>query len=235
MEHLTERIQDYIEGLLQGKELEDFENQMQQDVDLRNMVNLQREVYQIINQRLNSDEENLRESLFYAENEVRMSKKTLSWRPLMAIASAACILLVGYLFFYTSSSTLYDMPIMQSEVVRGQEAKTDYEQAVELFNNKSYAEAREKLNTLVALEPDVIQYQYYVALTHLGEKKWTEAIRQLKVIADGESIFKYEAKYYLAISLDKIGEKQEAINVLKEIPQDGKLGEKAHKLLKKLD
>lgn len=235
MEHLTERIQDYIEGLLQGKELEDFENQMQQDVDLRNMVNLQREVYQIINQRLNSDEENLRESLFYAENEVRMSKKTHSWRPLMAIASAACILLVGYLFFYTSSSTLYDMPIMQSEVVRGQEAKSDYEQAVELFNNKSYAEAREKLNTLVALEPDVIQYQYYVALTHLGEKKWTEAIRQLKVIADGESIFKYEAKYYLAISLDKIGEKQEAINVLKEIPQDGKLGEKAHKLLKKLD
>lgn len=238
MEHLADKIQDYIEGQLQGEELLEFEQHMNQDTGFRNLVNLQSEVHEIINRRLSSNEEDLRETLFHAATEVRGINQQSTFRrlkPLITIASAACVLLFGYLFFFNPNNSLYELPAMQSEIVRGRESKNQYEEAVKLYNEKSYTQSREILNALITLEPEVVQYQYYVALTYLGEKNWAESTEKLTPIAEGQSIFKDEAKYYLAVSLEKLDNKAEAITILKTIPTQGKVGEKAKKLLKKLD
>ncbi|NGM72655.1 tetratricopeptide repeat protein [Sphingobacterium sp. SGL-16] len=237
MEHLADKIQDYIEGQLQGEELQEFETHMEQDTDFRNLVLLQTEVHDIINKRLNSNESDLRESLFHAETEYRYPKQTLFQRikPIVTIASAACVLLFGYLFFFNNNTALYELPTMQSEIVRGQESNDQYEEAVRLYNQKSYADSRTILNNLINKEPEVIQYQYYAALTYLGEENYNEAKVKLNPIANGQSIFKDEAKYYLAVSLEKLGSKEEAVVLLKTIPNQGELGRKAQKLLDKLN
>jgi len=238
MEHLADKIQDYIEGQLQGEELLEFEQHMQQDTDFRNLVHLQSEVHEIINRRLSSNEEDLRETLFHAETEVRVIEQRSifsGFKPFFTIVTAACVLLFGYLFFFNTNNTLYELPAMQSEIVRGQESNIQYEEAVKLFNEKSYTRSREILNSLIASEPDIVQYQYYAALTYLGEENWSESRDKLTPIAEGLSIFKDEAKYYLAVSLEKLGNKAEAITILKSIPTQGQLGEKAEKLLNKLD
>ncbi|MCA5006432.1 tetratricopeptide repeat protein [Sphingobacterium bovistauri] len=237
MEHLADKIQDYIEGHLEGQDLIEFENHLNQDIEFRNLVKLQKEVHGILNKRLTSGESDLRESLFLAENKMKYRKKGIFQRlqPLMAVASAACLLFAGYLFLFSPSDNLYELPSMQSEIVRGQESNEQYEEAVQLYNKQSYAESRAILNILIEKEPDVIQYQYYVGLSYLGEQKWLEASEKLTTIAEGQSIFKDEAKYYLAVSLDKQGKTSDAIALLKMIPSQGDLGKKAEKLLKKMN
>lgn len=237
MEHLTEKIQDYIEGKLQAEELAEFENYLKQDAELRNLVNLQKEVNDILNRRLTSDEADLRDTLFHAENAVRYPQKSLYQRmkPFVILVSAACVLIIGYLFLFSPQSDLYNLPTMQSEIVRGQEANEQYEEAVKLYNQQSYGESREVLNTLIEKEPTVVQYQYYAALTYLGDQKWQEGSEKLRTIAEGKSVFKDEAKYYLAISLDKQGKTSEALSLLKTISNRGEIGNKAQKLIEKLD
>lgn len=238
MEHLEDKIEDYIEGQLQGEELLEFEQHMQQDTDFRNLVHLQCEVHEIINQRLSSSENDLRETLFHAETEVRVIQQRSVFsriKSFLTVATAACVLLFGYLFFFSTKNTLYEMPAMQSEIVRGQESNVQYEEAVKLYNEKSYTRSREILNSLIASEPDIVQYQYYAAWTYLGEENWSESRDNLTPIAEGLSIFKDEAKYYLAVSLEKLGNKAQAITILQTIPVQGQLGEKVEKLLKKLN
>jgi TolA-binding protein len=238
MEHLADKIQDYIEGQLEGEELLEFEQHMNQDTGFRNLVNLQSEVHEIINRRLSSNEEDLRETLFHAKTEMRGINQQSTFgrlKPFITIASAACVLLFGYLFFFNTNNSLYELPAMQSEIVRGRESNNQYEEAVKLYNEKSYTQSREILNALITLEPEVVQYQYYAALTYLGEENWTESKEKLTPIAEGQSIFKDEANYYLAVSLEKLDNKAEAIAILKNIPTQGKVAEKAKKLLKKLD
>ena len=237
MEHLADKIQEYIEGQLRGDDLAEFEKQLHQDKDFKNLVNLHREVHEILNRRLVSNEGDLRNSLLHAESVIRNPQKSLyqKLKPFMFIASAACVLLVGYLFLFSPKSDLYELPSMQTEVVRGQQSNLQYEEAVELFNKKSYTASRVILTRLIEMEPNVVQYQYYAALTYIGEQNWLKGVEKLKPIANGPSIFSDEAKYYLAVGLEKQGQKTEAITVLQSIPSEGNIGEKAARLLKKLN
>lgn len=237
MEYLTDKIQDYIEGNLQGEELQEFETQLANDTEFRNVVALQKEVHAILNKRLNSDEGNLRQTLTEQSNIFRNQPnvKVRNLKPWYAIAAVACVLIFGTLFFFNPSNDLYDLPTMQSEIVRGQESNVTYEEAVWLFNQKSYAEAQVALEALAVEDPSVIQFQYYAALTYIGEKNWNAAVSKLETIASGKSIFADEAKYYLAISYDKLGKDAEAIDVLQRISSSGSLGQKAKKLLDKLN
>lgn len=237
MENLSDRIQDYIEGNLKGEELTYFEEKMMQDKELFNLVSLQREVHEILNIRINDPgEKNLRTTLqevnrIYKSN--GSSNNSLKrWMPIVAAAS---ILIFGALFFMSRSSNIYDLPLMQSEIVRGMEENASYEDAVKAFNKKMYSDARNILISLTKAEPDHIQYQYYLALTYVGEKQWQESIIALSPIANGESIFANEAKYYLALAFFETNEKNSAQTLLQEIPQTGKLGEKAKKLEDKMN
>src|SRR5690606_446162 len=211
MEKLTDKIQDYIDGLLDGDELQAFEQKLREDEDFRNLVYLQREVNDIIHKRVNSGEQDLRISLRAAEQETRshdgatpLIKKI---KPLIAVVSAACLFVVGYLFFTNSNSSLYELPAMQSEVVRGEEAVARYEEAVRLYNARCYKESREVFNRLIQEEP----------------------------VAFGTSIFQEEATYYMAVCHHKEGNDAEAKRLLQTISSQGKIGEKAKKLLKKID
>lgn len=237
MENLSDKIQDYIEGNLKGEELSYFEEQMTQDKELFNLVALQREVHEILNVRVHdTGEKNIRATLKEVNELYRTSGSSNSrlkrWMPIVA---AACLLIFGALFFMNRSSSIYELPVMQSEVVRGMEENVSYEDAVKAFNNKMYTDARNMLISLTKEEPDQIQYQYYLALTYVGEKQWQESVLALTPIATGQSIFANEAKYYLALAYFETNEKNKALTLLQEIPQSGKLGEKAQKLEEKMN
>lgn len=236
MENHSEKIQDYIEGLLEGNELTDFEAQMEVDNELRNLVSLQREVYEILNGRLRSEDKLVRQTLSDVNRKYRSKPQaaiiTKKW---WSIVAAACVLIVGSLFFFKGSDNLYELPLMRSEIVRGGESNNSYEKAVYAFNVQNYTAAREQLQALLNKEPEVVQYQYYLALTYVGDKKWDESIDLLTPIANGPSVFSIEANYYLALSYFKNGDKSNSKMCLNKIPDEGKLGEKANALRKKMD
>lgn len=234
MENLTDKIQDYLDGLLDEVETQRFEQGMREDAELRNFVRLQREVQGIIKQRLESGEEAVRANLEQARvqmtNPPQSNKLIKMYVPLGA---AVCLLLiVGLFLFRGTDQSLYDLPIMPSEVVRGEVGPSDYETAVLLFNEGKYKEARAVLEPLILAEPDIVQYQYYAALTFVGSEDWSGASLALQPLAEGVSIYADDAKYYLALAYWKQGNAQDAQTVLGQIPDDGKLAEKKASLLK---
>lgn len=237
MENHSEKIQDYIEGLLAGEELLRFEAQLAIDKELRNMVALQREVYEILNRRVPIQNEGLKQTLAEVNHRYRTasvpSRSAIRrWFPAVA---AACILLVGSLFFFKGSNELYELPIMRSEIVRGELENTSYEKAVQAFNNQEYTLAADILTSLLARDPEQIQYQYYLGLSYIGAKQWIKAIDTLSPLAGGSSVFETAANYYLALAYYENGDPDNAKMCLNKIPAEGDLGKKAAKLRKKID
>ncbi|TJZ60725.1 hypothetical protein FAZ15_12125 [Sphingobacterium olei] len=235
MKTSEEKIQDYIDGLLQGEELLAFEQELATDLQLREQLNLHREVQSILARRMNSGEDELRTNLHEAAHANRHSesdnKSKSLYRILVPILAAACILVV-IKFSLSTSSTLYQLPIMESEIVRGSGEAGKYEDAVIYFNNQSFSEARDILNQLINSDSLNVQYKYYHALTYYGEENWSESIAELETIADGESVFAREATYYLAVAYSKENKNEKAILLLQQIKSDDELGRKANKLLK---
>lgn len=236
MDNLTDKIQDYIDGLLEGAELTQFEQRMEHDEELRDLVALQKEVYAIINQRVAGGEGKLREKLAYARtNMATGTESNKVFKLYVPIAAAACLLFIfGLFLFRGGDQALFDLPIMPSEVVRGEVGHTNYEDAVKLFNKGKYSDARVILLPLITAEPEVVQYQYYAALTLVGEEDWNAAISALQPLAEGVSIYADEAKYYLGLAYWKTGNTRDAVVTLEQIPALGKLGEKKVKLMEKI-
>lgn len=237
MKTSEEKIQDYIDGLLKGEELLAFEQELATDLQLREQLNLHREVQSILARRINSGEDELRTNLHEAayanrHSEGRNKSKSL-YRILVPILAAAGILIVIKFSLYTSS-TLYQLPIMESEIVRGSGETGKYEDAVIYFNNQSFSQARDILDQLINNDSLNVQYKYYHALTYYGEENWSESIAKLEAIADGESVFARDATYYLAIAYNKENKNEKAILLLQQIKSDDELGRKANKLLKDL-
>lgn len=237
MKTREENIQDYIDGLLKGEELIAFETQLAIDGQLREDLSLQQEIQSILAQRINNSEHELRDSLRKAEQTVRSPKgKNKSkplYRVLIPLLAAACILIV-FKLFYNPSAGLYQLPIMESEIVRGAAENGKYEDAVNAFNSQSFGQAREILEQLMHSDSLNVQYKYYHALTYYGEENWAESIAKLEPIAKGESVFARESSYYLAIAYTKENKNEEAISLLQQIEEDDELGRKAGKLLKEL-
>ncbi len=237
MKTSEEKIQDYIDGLLQGEELLAFEQELATDPQLSEQLNLHREVQSILARRMSSDADELRNNLHEAATAHRRSegnnKSKSLYRILVPILAAACVLVV-FKFFSGTSSTLYQLPIMESEIVRGAGEAGKYEDAVRHFNNQSFDQARDILDQLINSDPLNVQYKYYHALTYYGEENWGESIAKLEAIAEGESVFAREATYYLAAAYTKENKNEKAILLLQHIKSDDELGRKANKLLKEL-
>jgi hypothetical protein len=90
------------------------------------------------------------------------------------------------------------------------------------------------LEALIVQEPTVVQYQYYAALTYIGDENWKEAVATLTPLAEGVSIYVDEARYYMALAYWKSGENTKAKEILLQVSDKGKPGEKKKALLEKL-
>lgn len=238
MESFSDKIQDYIEGTLTQEEILAFENQLHIDSDLRTMVKLQREVHDILNSRINSTEVELRNTLAEVELKTRYGavRNVINFKKIISIAAVFLVISFGTLWFYkTNENSIYELPIMQSEIVRGELSNSSYEDAVLLFNTSKYNEAQLILKELISKDSTVIQYQYYYGLCFIGDHKWDAAISSLHEVANGESIFADDAKYYLALAYYKLDKLNEAHQYLNKISDESNLADKILKLKKKID
>lgn len=240
------KIQDYIDGLLTGDELANFEQRLATDEELRELLALHQEVGRIVRKRENTDAEALRDNLKSAETAVRAkgkirpsgkdkqdSSRVIHFRRFLPAVAAACMLVVFAVYYLRPVEDLYSLPRMRSEIVRGQVVENQYEDAVAAFNKEEYAQAGNILQSLLKQDSTDTQYRYYAALTAIGLEDWSAAIDGLEPIASGPSVFAEEAKYYLAIAYHESGKTPEAVAMLEEISDSGETGRRAKKLIRK--
>jgi hypothetical protein len=239
-------INRYLDGEMSAGELKAFELQMQQDAELKNEVELIRDVLSNLKIKLHPGENEKALQLSLTEmNAEYFSKKTEQAKiiPLSRsrwIAAVAAVFIMALLLTvwqpWKKEDLYQQYAAIQMPAIAQRGATTDslLKSAVENFNNKKFDEAIPVFETVLkdSAENSFVQYYYAIALLQNGNIE--KARVQLTALYNGGSIFKNDAAFYMALSYLKEKNKAVCKDWLNKIPTDNATWFKAQELLKKL-
>jgi hypothetical protein len=230
----------YVEGDMDEAENADFEMRMQNDVELQQHLKDYRHIHQSLKMQLAPDQQDLafKETLrqtgpaYFEMPKVVSFKTNLKW-----LSGVAAVLIVGLLVWAPWRSNLYqtynnDTKMLVTE--RGAEKTTDLDRAAAFFNDKKYKEAQDLLAKLTLQQPGNAMVSYYYGLTLIETNTLSEGRSTLTQVYNGESAFKYDAAYAMAMSYLKEDKKEDCKAWLKKIPSGTTHYQKAIALLEKL-
>jgi len=239
-------INRYLDGEMNAEELKAFEAAMQQDAELKNEVELLKDVQSTLKIKLHPGENEtaLRNSLqemnadFFTNKTEQAKVIPLSRRRWMtAVAAVFVLALMLTVWQPWKKEDLYQQyAAIQMPAIAERGATTDslLKKAVENFNNKKFEEAIPAFETFLkdSAENSFVQYYYAVALLQNGNIE--KARIQLTALYNGASIFKNDAAFFMALSYLKEKNKAVCKDWLNKIPTDNAAWFKAQELLKKL-
>jgi tetratricopeptide (TPR) repeat protein len=160
---------------------------------------------------------------------------------LYAVAAAASIAIVLFLMPGNekplSNEQLfaqYAVPEDLPTVVRGANDDSLLLKATSLFNQKMYAAAKILLDSIAKSRPTEAKLQLSLGICYLKTGEFNFAIDNFNSLANGESIYKYDAIAWKAYTLLKQDKREACIVVLKQIPANAANYEKANELIGKL-
>lgn len=237
-------INRYLDGEMSTDEIKTFEEQMQEDTDLKNEVNLLRDVNETLKIKLHPHEnetalrstmQEMRDGYFSGKTSARVvSFRLTKW---VAAAAAVLIMIITLTVWQPWQKDLYseyaatEMPAVTE---RGAPADLQLKQATEHFNNKNFSAAIPIFKAILKDDPQnsYLQYYYAVALLHNGEIE--NARKGLTALYNGTSLFRYDAAFYMALSYLKEKNRPLCKDWLNKIPAGAGVYNKAQELLKKL-
>jgi hypothetical protein len=239
-------INRYLDGEMNAEELETFEAAMLQDSDLKNEVELLKDVNTTLKIKLYPGEKEmaLLSSLNEMNAEFFFNKTTqakiipLSRRRwVTAVAAVFIMALVLTVWQPWKKEDLYKQYAaiqMPGIAERGTAADSLLKAAIENFNNKKFAAAIPSFETVLkdSTQNSFVQYYYAIALLQNGDAEKSRT--QLTELYNGASLFKYDAAFYIALSYLKEKNKTACKDWLNKIPADAGPYSKAQELLKKL-
>lgn len=238
----------YVEDELSPEEREQFETRLQRDPDLGAEVALYRELKTVLRQRLTPDEgaEALRQTLqrlntehFGGAEQTGGIKETSGARRipltrwLTGMAAAASVIVATVLLWPSDHRSMVDRlgsTEMVSTTERGSNADSLLQQAAIHFNKQDFAGALPFLDRAVQADSSNQLAMFYkgVAEWHVG--RVGDARRHLQEVYNGESLLRYEAAFYMALSYAGENDKTAAREWLKKIPSDAPVSAKAKQL-----
>ena len=239
-------ISRYLNGELNAEERKAFEAQMEQDVNLKQEVELTKDVNETLQLKLHPGENELalRNTLQEISDEYFSDKsgqiKIIPFRRYRWIAAAAAVLIFAVMLTVWSPWEKEDLYKQYAAIQipgiaeRGAAADSLLKFAVENFNNKKFAEAIPFFEIILKDSSQNTFVQYYYAVALLQNNQTEKSRIQLTELYNGTSLFKYDAAFYLALSYLKEKNKPACKDWLKRIPADAGLYNKAQEFLKKL-
>lgn len=243
----------YLEGEMNEGETRAFETQMQGDADLKNVVELYRDVNQTLKMKLHPGEKesalrntlgDMRSDFFSTKTTAERSTAKLvkfSRSRWIAAAAAVCIGIVMLTVWAPwKKQDLYQQYAsieMPGTVDRGTPADTLtklLKEATDDFNEKKFAEAVPIFTTIRKTDSANVFVQFYYAIALLQNGQTAASRQQLMELYNGSSLFKYDGAFYMALSYLKEKNNAACKEWLNKIPSDAGIYDKAQKLLKKL-
>jgi predicted Zn-dependent protease len=231
-------FENYLAGELSKKELTEFENLLQKDMELKKDFEQYKEVHHSLensfkNQKeLESFEKNLKNiSHQYFNKETNRS----SFKWIYSAAASIAILLSFYLF-YPSSEATYEEYIEYPTVnfvTRGSEQKNLID-AQNAFNDKNFDNAIELLSKALNEDSTNTELKLYQGFSFIETNRYQKAETVLKPISEGNTSYKYTAIWYLALSNLKQEKHSECKELLMQLPEEFTQFKKAQKLLQNL-
>ena len=154
---------------------------------------------------------------------------------LAGIAAAAVV--IGTIIWSPWSAGPYEKYSFSKQmpaIAQGADNRAQLLKAAELYNKGDYAEARKILGKEYMFNPQNPVLTYYFAVTLIETKQTYEARTLLKHLYEGQSVFKYDAAFYAALSFVKENNGKEAIMWLQKIPRENARYAKAQELISEL-
>ncbi len=238
----------YLEGDMEQEEKQGFEAQLQTDTELQQVVREYEDIHQSLKMQLAPDAQDqqmlstlkaLNQQYFKAEAlPEKAAAKVVSMKTYLKWISVAAVLIIGLLVWAPWSANLYEQYAISRQMSvaeRGIAQEEPLGQAATLFNKKDYAAARKILQRLYMENPNNPLLSYYFSITLIETGQEYEARTVLMKLHEGESAFKYDAAYYVALSFLKEDKKSEATEWLKKIPEGTANYNKAQELMGRLN
>ncbi|WP_449438912.1 tetratricopeptide repeat protein [Pedobacter steynii] len=168
--------------------------------------------------------------------QVEIPIKKANYKSYIILGSVVVVLIISLFIWAPWSSGLYNKYAIskQMSVTERGESAGVLTKAAELYNSGDYTAARKIMQTEYMSNPQDPLLSYYFSITLIKNSQEHEARTVLKKLYEGESAFKYDAAYYVALSYIKQDNKKEALIWLSKIPQGTPNYEKAKELSGKL-
>lgn len=231
----------FVEGDLNEAELADFEARLQTDAELQQHLQDYREVHQTLQMQLAPDAQDVQLKATLAKLNVQyfaQETKVVSLKPFIKWASGiAAVLMIGLFIWAPWRSSLYEEfnnPGQMLVTERGSASQTDLDKAASLYNEGKYVQAKPLLAQLYLKNPNDALLGYYYGQTLMATEEVTKGRGLLIKLYEGESAFKYDAAYAIALSYLKENNKDQCKTWLQKIPESTTHHEVAKELLKKL-
>ncbi|WP_445731026.1 tetratricopeptide repeat protein [Mariniflexile sp.] len=234
-------FENYLLGELSKEEIIAFEARLENDSKFNESFKTYKELSSFLEHKFENEtistafQNNLKNiSKAYFEKQEAPKKRFKPWQYAMA---ATIALLIGITVFNNLSTPDYGDYANYDSIsltVRGEQDAL-LKTAENAFNTKDYAKAEAAFKSLMVLEKDNAELQFYRAIANLELNKFETAESLLTSLSKGQSAYKYKAIWYLALSSLKQKEYDACLEILKTIPEDADDYNKAQKLIKKLD
>ena len=229
----------YLSNTLSIEECTAFEMRLKTETELNEAFTLYKEINGMLEQHIGGAEEkqDFEENLSAVSDAYFSDQAKVSRAPYWKFAIAASIaLLFGLFMFNNFSSATYGNFADHDTIsltLRGEDNDL-IKQAETSFNNGDYKRANEVFTKILETDDANIEIQFYRAITNIELNNYAEAEEMLERISKGQSVFKNQAAWYMALSKLKQKRTEECVEILRTIPEDAEVYKRAQKLLKKL-
>jgi len=251
MTDLYDKIEAYFEGTLTGSEQKEFERLLKEDSDFAQSVEAFQMVRAHFTDRFEKEKaaEPLKETLakfndkFFKDSEAEISnaaapvlvsiRKKIWWA---VAAIAATIVLLVALNRGSKEQNLYAefARLPQAAFVEKGEQENTLAAAEKYFNEKNYSKALIEINRALEVLPESSELLFYKGLCLLELENLPGARLIFESLKQGNSAYREDALWFLALSYLRSEELQKAREQLQQIPPDGSHFSEAQELIDRL-
>jgi tetratricopeptide (TPR) repeat protein len=237
------QIDSYLDGDLSGADLAQFEAAMQDKPALAKAVELHRRVAAVMTDRLRNREQDeaLKRILekagsqYFTEKKPEPAGKRVVMTPLRWATVAACAAVLALLVFMLSPTDLYDdykLPFPNSDFAEMSDGSDPLTRAGEAFRKKDYPAALGFFDEHLKRQPEDSRALLFrgICLVETGDP--AAAVPVFEKVMKGQSVYRADAAWYLALAYVKMKNWAQAIVLLRELAPTQ---ERAGKLLSEVE
>ncbi len=241
MKYTLENIEAYLSGEMSAEQKLEFEQQLKIDEQLQKHLAELRFLQTTIDKHQQAEQTlpelkkiltPLTQTHFHKAEQQKGGRVISMNRIVTALALAASVVLIFFLFLPGVSVDGYPVDDMPGAVTRGNE--TEMEKAAQLFNDEKYAEAVIAFQQLKTTHPEDATINYHLGISLVKTKNYTEALLLFENMVKGESVYKEDANFFAALSAFNLHENDKAKQYAAVVKKESKYYKYAKVLLKKV-
>ncbi|MEQ1798085.1 MAG: hypothetical protein ABL872_09040 [Lacibacter sp.] len=241
MNYTLEDIEAYLNREMDAVQKQEFEQQLATDAQLQKQVDELRFLQTTIDKHLQAEQTlpelkkilaPLTQTHFHKAEQQKGGKVISMNRVFAAIALAASVILIFFLFLPGVSVDGYPVDDMSGAITRGNE--TELAKAAQLFNDEKYAEAVNAFQQLKTASPDDATINYHLGISLEKTKNFRDALTLFEALAKGESVYKEDANFFAALSAYNLQQNEKAKDYAAAVKKESRYYKYAKAVLKKI-